>query len=230
MDILSILATSIIIYLLLCIILSFFLDADLSTSWYDKLGGSLSKQLEGQVIWVTGASSGIGAAVAVEAAKHGARLVLSARRKNQLEKVKTSCLDAGRYRDMKSADVLVLPLDITKMGDHEGAMKTTLKKMGKISAVIHCAGRSQRGRWEKSELSLDRELFEVNVFGAVSLSKWVVPHMVERNSGAFGVVTCVEAVLGAPFSGAYVASKQVGRVTEVLCMTNSTNMFTKNKY
>ena len=209
MDILSILATLIIIYLILCIILSFFLDADLSTSWYDKLGGSLSKELEGQVIWVTGASSGIGAAVAVEAAKHGARLILSARRKKELEKVKTSCLDAGRYRDMKSGDVLVLPLDITNTGDHDGAMKTALKKMGKISTVIHCAGRSQRGRWEKTELGVDRELFEVNVFGAVNLSRLVVPHMVDRSSGAFGVVTCVEAVLGAPFSGAYVASKQV---------------------
>ena len=120
MDILSILATLIIIYLLLCIILSFFLDADLSTSWYDKPGGSLSKHLEGQVIWVTGASCGIGAAVAVEAARHGARLVLSARRKKELEKIKTSCLDAGRYRDMKSADVLLLSLDMTSMGDHEG--------------------------------------------------------------------------------------------------------------
>ena len=209
MDILSILATLIIIYLLLCIILSFFLDADLSTSWYDKLGGSLSKHLEGQVIWVTGASSGIGAAVAVDAARHGARLVLSARRKMELEKIKTSCLDAGRYRDMKSADVLVLSLDMTSMGDHEGAVKTVLKRMGKISAVVHCAGRSQRGRWEKTELAVDKELFHVNVFGAVNLSRLVVPHMVDRNSGSFGVVTCVEAVLGSPFSGAYVASKQV---------------------
>ena len=215
MDILSILATIIIIYLLMCLFLSFFLDADLSTSWYDKLGGSLSKQLEGQVIWVTGASSGIGAAVAVEAAKHGAKLVLSARRKKELEKVKTSCLDAGRYRDMKSADVLVLPLDMASMGEHDSAVKMVLKKLGKISTVIHCAGRCQRGRWEKTELAVDRELFDVNVFGAVNLSRMVVPHMVERNSGSFGVVTCVEAVLGAPFSGAYVASKQVGIVDSV---------------
>ena len=85
-----------------------------------------------------------------------------------------------------------------------------LKKLGKISAVVHCAGRSQRGRWEKTELPVDKELFDVNVFGAVNLSRLVVPHMVDINSGSFGVVTCVEAVLGAPFSGAYVASKQVG--------------------
>ena len=161
------------------------------------------------MLWVVGASSGLGAAIAVDAAKHGAKIVLTARRKKELEKVKTSCLDAGRYWDMKTGDVLVLPLDITNTGDLEGAVKTVIKKMGKISSVMLCVGKIHRERWERTDMKTDRELLELNTLSQVSLSRLVVPHMVERNNGSFGIVLCVEAILGAPFSGTFVASKQV---------------------
>ena len=87
----------------------------------------------GQVIWVVGAGRGLGASISVSAAARGARLVLTSRTKNDLEKVKTECLDAGRYKEMKSEDVLVLPFDVSNTLEHEKHVKKVIDQMGKIS-------------------------------------------------------------------------------------------------
>ena len=163
----------------------------------------------GKVIWVTGASRGLGAALAVAAAKHGARLIISARTKSGLEKTKTDCLDAGRYRDLKSEDVLVLPFDLSKTEDHQKLCQTAVEKMGKISGVVHCVGRLHHDNWEKTDLAVDRELLTSCVLGTVSLTRVVLPHMIDRNSGMLGLVSCVEATLGAPFMGSVSGYKQV---------------------
>ena len=163
----------------------------------------------GKVIWVTGASRGLGAAMAVLAAKHGAKVVISARTKNDLEKVKTDCLDAGRYKDLKSEDILVLPFDIGRTEEHQKQYEKVVDKMGKISGVIHCVGPLHHQNWEKTELAVDRELYHTCVLGSVSLTRTILPHMIDRNCGMFGVVSCVEATLGAPFMGSVAGYKQV---------------------
>ena len=163
----------------------------------------------GKVVWVVGASRGLGAALAVTAAKHGARLIISARTRTDLERTKTDCLDAGRYRDIKSEDVFVLPFDLSKTEDHKKLCQTAVEKMGKISGVIHCVGRLHHDNWEKTDLAVDRELLSCCVLGTVSLTRAVLPHMIGRNSGMFGLVSCVEATLGAPFMGPVSGYKQV---------------------
>ena len=147
--------------------------------------------------------------MAVVAAKHGAKLVISARTKNDLEKVKTDCLEAGRYRDLKSEDVLVLPFDIGKTEEHQKQYEKVVEKMGKISGIVHCVGPLHHQNWEKTELAVDRELLETCVLGPVNLTRTLLPHMIDRNSGIIGVVSCVEATLGASFMGCVAGYKQV---------------------
>merc|ERR1711990_185099 len=151
MDLLAILVTITSIYILVCILFSLFIDGDLTTFMYTLICNGLTKNLAGKVIWLTGASRGLGAAMAVVAAKHGAKVVISARTKNDLEKVKTDCLDAGRYKDLKSEDILVLPFDIGKTEEHQKQYEKVVEKMGKISGVIHCVGPLHHQNWEKTE-------------------------------------------------------------------------------
>lgn len=207
MELLSFLALFALMWLVAWLVAVILLDADITTILYDKFGGDLTKQLGGKVVWITGASTGIGAALAVEAAKTGARLVLTARRKDVLEQVKIKCLDAGRYVDMKPEDVMVLPMDMCDMESHEPAFQKVLEQFGKLSVLINNAGRSQRARWEHTSLSVDRQMFELNVFSVVHLSRVVVPHMLERGCGSIAVVSSVAGKTGVPFSGTYTGSK-----------------------
>ena len=209
MDALAIVITVSAIYILLCILFSLFIDADSTTFLYSKFGPSVTKRLEGRVLWIVGAGRGVGSAIAISAAARGAKLVLTARNKNELEKVKTECLNAGRYQELKSEDILVLPFDISKMEDHDKHVKKVLEKMGKISGVIHCVGASHYAQWVKTSLDTDRELFDTCVFGAVSLTRAMLPHMIERNNGMIGVLSCVEAQLAAPFAGSMTGYKHV---------------------
>ena len=226
MDPLAIVVTVATIYILICILVSFFIDADSTTYLYSKIGPSVSKNLEGlqsklsyfsyfpnifkgKVIWIVGASRGLGAAISVSAAARGAKLVLSARTKNDLEKVKTECLDAGRYHEMKTEDVLVLPMDISNTDDNERNVKKVIDKMSKISGVIYCVGNSHNQQWVKTKLETDKELFETCVFGVVQMTRCLLPHMMERNSGMIAVISCVEAFLAAPFMGSVTGCKHV---------------------
>ncbi len=77
----------------------------------------------------------------------------------------------------------------------------------KVDTVFLNAGRSQRARWEHTELGVDRDLFDLNVFSTVSLARLLVPHFERRGRGDFGVVTSVAAKVAPPFSGTYCGSK-----------------------
>jgi len=208
MDPLGIFITVFVIYILICILVSLFIDADSTTFLYSKFGPAVSKQISGQVIWVVGAGRGLGASISVSAAARGARLVLTSRTKNDLEKVKTECLDAGRYKEMKSEDVLVLPFDVSNTLEHEKHVKKVIDKMGKISGIIHCVGDQHHDMWQNIKLDRDIEMFHKCVFGPVHLTRCILPHMMERNSGMIAVVNCVEAVLAAPFMSTIAGYKQ----------------------
>jgi len=178
-------------------------DADCSTLFWEKFGTNLSDGLKGKVVWVTGASTGIGAAIAVQAAKHGAKLVLTARRKELLDDVKAKCRDAGANSD----EVLVLPLDMCDYSKHQSAFDTVIEKFGQLDILINNAGRSQRARWEHIQLKVDEELFGLNVFSVVSLTRTVLPHMLQRKAGRIAVMSSTAGLCGVPFSGTYTGSK-----------------------
>ncbi|XP_032639110.1 dehydrogenase/reductase SDR family member 7 isoform X2 [Chelonoidis abingdonii] len=104
------------------------LDGDLTLLWAEWRGKRPENELPDKVVWVTGASSGIGEELAYQLAKIGALIVLSARRENELERVKEKCLEIS---SLSSKDILVLPLDLTDRNSHEAATKTVLQHFGR---------------------------------------------------------------------------------------------------
>ncbi|PVD28029.1 hypothetical protein C0Q70_10610 [Pomacea canaliculata] len=178
-------------------------DCDLLL-WAADYIGSSPNVLAGQVVWITGASGGIGEALAYALGAAGCRLVLSARREHELLRVKQNCLDKV---GMKSSDILVVPLDLLRMEMHPEAVSTVLTHFNQIDILVNNAGRSQRALWMKTSLEVDREVLELNTLGPVSLTKAVLPHMVKRQSGHIVVVSSIAGHLGTPGLGSYAASK-----------------------
>lgn len=156
-----------------------------------------------QVIWITGASSGIGEALALAFAKEGSRLVLSARRENELVRVRDLCLNKGRQAE----DVLVLPLDVTDHDRFSGAVTAVLERYGRIDMLINNAGISQRSLCVDTDMSVYRQLMEVDVLGQIGLTKAVLPVMLEQGGGHVAITSSVAGKIGAPYRTGYCAAK-----------------------
>lgn len=169
----------------------------------DGTGKGQDHSFHGQVVWVTGASGGIGAALARQLATRGARLVLSARRVDALEAVKADCVDAGLEPD----SVLVLPLDVVATGTMPAAVEAVLAHFGQIDLLVNNAGISQRSLCLETELDVYRSLFEVDVIGQIALTKQVLPHMVARGRGHLAVTASVAGKVGVPLRTGYCAAK-----------------------
>jgi dehydrogenase/reductase SDR family member 7B len=152
-----------------------------------------------KTIWITGASSGIGRALAVNLSRRGVRLILSARSAERLEDCRQACTDSERH--------VVLPLDLTNLPSLEEASRQALQKHGPIDILINNGGISQRSVVVETRLEVDRRIMEVNFFGAVALTKLVLPSMVSRKLGHIVVISSVTGKFGTPFRSAYAASK-----------------------
>jgi len=155
--------------------------------------------ISNKVAWITGASSGIGEALAKELAAQGAILVLSARREDVLQDVRLACNRAEEH--------LVLPLDMLQPAMFEMAVRKVLDRFGQIDILVHSAGLSQRGTAADTQLCVDRQIMELNFFGPIALTKQVLPFMFQRNSGHIVVISSLLGKFGAPERSAYCASK-----------------------
>jgi short-subunit dehydrogenase len=152
-----------------------------------------------QVVWITGASSGIGEGLAYGFAAEGAKLVLSARRAAELERVKLKC--AG------SPDVLIVPFDMTDEVGRARAVDTVLGHFGHIDIMVQNAGVSQRALAKDTALSVDRSIMELDYFSVIALTKLVLPSMIARKAGHFVVTSSVAGKFGVPMRSAYCAAK-----------------------
>lgn len=151
------------------------------------------------VIWVTGASSGIGEATALKFAEEGYRVILSARNLAALEAVKSKT---------KKPDLCaILPLDLADSSDFEQKVKIAMSFFGRVDIMLHNGGISQRSLVRETSLEVDRKLMEVNFFGTVALTKVLLPYFLAQNSGQFGVITSLVGKFGSPYRSAYAASK-----------------------
>lgn len=155
------------------------------------------RRFDEQVVWITGASSGIGAALAEAFARDGARLILSARRRVELEQVAARC----------DGEPFILPLDLARSDELASHVSTVLARFGRIDVLVHNGGVSQRSRVADTHLDVDRRIMEVNYFGAVALTKAVLPTLLRAGSGHIVVVSSVMGKLGTPLRSAYAASK-----------------------
>lgn len=159
--------------------------------------------MSSQTVWITGASSGIGEALALQFAKDGAGLVLSARREDELKRVAARCVEAGLPED----HILVLPLDVTQWDALPGAVQTVLDRFGAVDLLVNNAGVSQRSLCKDTELAVYQKLMDVDVMGQIALTKAVLPHMLNRGSGHLAVTASVAGKVGVPQRSGYCAAK-----------------------
>ncbi len=154
---------------------------------------------KGKVIWITGASSGIGEALSQVLSKEGAILVLSARRENELQRVAKS-LGA-------SAQSMILPLDLSDTSNVAALAKQVADKFGRIDVLINNGGISQRSLAKDTPLNIDRKIMEVNYFGQIALTKAVLPYMLKQKSGHIVAMSSIAGKFGFYLRTAYSASK-----------------------
>jgi dehydrogenase/reductase SDR family protein 7B len=153
-----------------------------------------------KVVWITGASSGIGEALSYAYAKQGARMILSSRNKKALENVREN------FARSKS-EIRILPFDLSKLGTLNKKAKQALKMFGKIDVMVHNAGVASRDFVTNTDLKTDQKIMNTNYFGAVVLTKAILPSMLRQKSGHFLVVSSVSGVYGVPKLSSYSASK-----------------------
>lgn len=156
-----------------------------------------------QVVWITGASSGIGEALALAFAREGARLVLSARREAELERVARECEKEGASGD----NLMILPLDVTETDSLQGATENVLARFGRIDLLINNAGISQRSLCRETDLSVYQKLMDVDVMGQIALTKAALPHMLDRGQGHIAVTSSVAGKVGVRLRTGYCAAK-----------------------
>jgi short-subunit dehydrogenase len=158
-------------------------------------------ELKNQVIWITGASSGLGEAMAYALARKGARLILSARRKEELDRVKGNCPEEMQ------ANIRVIPLDLGEPSALRLCTEAALQVFGHIDMLINNGGISQRGYGRETPIENDRRIMEVNFFGAIAITKYLLPHFIERKKGHIVTITSLVGHIGTPSRTAYAASK-----------------------
>lgn len=153
------------------------------------------------VVWITGASSGIGKSLATICASKGCRLVLSARNHDALE-----ALAAGLRA--QAPEIMVLPLDLARASEQAGNWTAqVLARFGRIDVLVNNAGVSQRATALESPEALERSLFEVNYFAPVALSKAVLPAMLQAGGGRLVVVSSIAGKFGFYYRSTYSAAK-----------------------
>jgi short-subunit dehydrogenase len=155
-----------------------------------------------RVIWITGASSGIGEALVYElAAKENVKLILSARRKEALENVKNNCFKSSQ------ANIQTLPLDLSQSHTLQEITRQAIALFGHIDILINNGGVGQRGLIKDTSIEVDRQLMEVNFFGTIALTKYLLPHFIQRQQGYYVTISSLAGKVGTPYRSGYAAAK-----------------------
>jgi short-subunit dehydrogenase len=150
-------------------------------------------------VWITGASSGIGEALARAFHTAGARLVLSARREEELKRVQSACGGEAQTR--------VLPLDVTIAEELPEKTRQALAMFGGLDVLVLNAGITQRSRARETDESVYRRLMEVNFFAPEATARAVLPSMLAQKSGHIVVISSVAGKFGVPMRSGYSATK-----------------------
>ncbi|ORE86335.1 short-chain dehydrogenase/reductase SDR [Oceanococcus atlanticus] len=155
--------------------------------------------LTNKTIWITGASGGIGEGLALRASARGSRLVLSARREAELERVRQRC--------HRPQDVAILPCDLESLDDPDALNRQAESFFGPIDLLVNNAGLSQRTLTLDTSVDITRRIMEVDFFAPVALSRAVMPGMLERGHGHIVVVSSVFGHIAMARRSAYAAAK-----------------------
>lgn len=153
-----------------------------------------------KVVWITGASSGIGEQLSYIFDKVGAHLILTARSVEGLEHVK-------QHLDSRKDTVFILPADLTLLDQLPQLADRAISRFGHIDYLILNAGVAMRDFALKTKLEVDRMIMDLNYFSTIALTKLVLPQMLLRGSGHIVVTSSMSSKYGVPRSAAYAASK-----------------------
>ncbi len=159
----------------------------------------MSEFFKNKTIWITGASSGIGLALAKAFSSQDCTLILSSRREKSLKAAEELC--------HKNARILLQILDLEDTENHQKIVLEVLEKVGTVDLLIHNGGISQRALAKDTDFSVDKKLMAVNYLGTVSLTKAILPFMLKNGGGHFGVVTSLTGIIPSPYRSGYAASK-----------------------
>lgn len=152
-----------------------------------------------KTIWVTGASSGIGKALAIELAEQGAQLILSSRKEQDLQLVKNACKNPNKVK--------VILLDLEDFTNLEPVTKEAIAAFGKIDILVNNGGISQRSLVKDTDIQVDKRIMDINYLGNVALAKALLPHFIANKSGQFVITTSIVGKIGTPLRSSYAASK-----------------------
>ena len=153
-----------------------------------------------KIVWITGASSGIGEALVYAYIKKGATVIASSRNENKLQQVKKNC---GENEN----SCFIQVLDMEQQDNYPELAEKIIKTYKKINILLHVAGVSQRSSDEDISLETTRRIFEINFFGTVALTKAVLPYMKTQGYGHIAVTSSIFGKFGFPMRSAYSASK-----------------------
>lgn len=157
-------------------------------------------RFQNKVVWITGASSGIGEALAVAFSREGAKLILSARRKEELERVKNSCTGPHEM-------IHVLPMDVGQL-DLIGEKAVIAESIfGPVDILVNNAGITQRSLVRETKLDVELKIMNVNFNGTIALTRAVLPSMLDRKSGHLVIISSLMGYLDTPLRATYSASK-----------------------
>ena len=153
--------------------------------------------MKNKVVVITGASSGIGRALAREFASKGARLSLGARRTELLEELRN---------ELPGTEIFIQKTDVSLEEDCKNLIESTYNHFGQIDVLINNAGISMRALFEEVDLKVIKQLMDVNFYGTVYCSKYALPHLLKTKGSLVGVIS-IAGFVGLPGRSGYSASK-----------------------
>ncbi|MCL2125915.1 MAG: SDR family oxidoreductase [Oscillospiraceae bacterium] len=159
----------------------------------------MADRLNGKVAIITGAGSGIGAAIAKRFAAEGAKIIICGRRKENLEETAASCPEGS---------VLPYPSDVRKIEDAVSITEAALKFGGKIDILVNDAGIARRGGALDADIDEFMDVMATNVYGPLYLMRAVIPHMIKAGGGSIVSISSLAGVRRIPQAVSYCTSKE----------------------
>ncbi|XP_076232465.1 dehydrogenase/reductase SDR family protein 7-like [Calliopsis andreniformis] len=159
----------------------------------------------GKVVMITGASSGLGEALAHIFYDCGCKVILISRRKEELERVKNALMNT--YHTIPTYPPIVVPLDITNINSLHSEVEKVIEIHGKVDILINNAGISYRGEVINTNVDVDIKVMLTNYFAQIALAKAVLPFMIKQQYGHIVCISSLQGKISIPYRSAYAASK-----------------------
>ncbi len=173
--------------------------ANISKEIAERTHKKIKHKLKDKVVIVTGASSGIGKAIAIEYARNGAKVVLAARNTGKLLRLKLDIEKEG-------GNAVFVETDVSKEADCKNLIEQTVNKFGKIDILVNNAGISMRASFSKLKLEVIEKVMNINFWGTVYCSKYAMPYLLEQKGSIIGI-SSISGLTPLPGRTGYVASK-----------------------